>query len=319
MPIPQPRNSETDSQFMDRCMSDPVMVDEYPQQDQRAAVCSAQLGKQKAYSPAGASTINRLRGQFRKKYKREMMNALDRLVKPIFDDIQQGANGEQLINAVDILIKPAPIQEIYEKMIPEIGIYFAKREYSKAKSLLGNEIQIKSPITGLKVKQNEEDEILADIWIQEFIDFARTDLGENIKSITGNSKELVRKYLGEIIAENPGLGSVAQTTELNDRLKKKWTKDRFWRSKRIVRTETTTASNRGLRKGVDATGKDYEKTWSAAFVETREDHAQAHGQTVGKNEYFMVGGINMFEPGDPSGTAEQVVNCMCTQTFNFKR
>ncbi|MBS3777225.1 MAG: hypothetical protein KGY70_18665 [Bacteroidales bacterium] len=319
MPIPTPRNNETDSQFMDRCMSDPVMTSEYPRQDQRAAVCSAQLGKQKAYSPAGANTINRLRGQFRKKYKKEMTNALDKLVKPVFDEIQQGANGEQLMNAIDTIIKPAPIQDIYEKMVPEIGIYFAEREYRKAKSFLGNDIQLKSPVTGWTAKQEDEDEILRDIWMQELIKFAREDLGQNIVSVTGNSKELLRKYLGEILQEQPGLGSVAQTTELNDRLKKRWTKDRFWRAKRIVRTETTTASNRGLRKGVDATGKDYDKTWSAAFVDTRQDHIDAHGQTVGKDEYFNIGGAQMFEPGDPAGPVEQVVNCMCTETFEFKR
>ena len=248
-----------------------------------------------------------------------MTNALDRLVKPVFDEIQNGANGEQLMNAVDTIVKPGPIQDIYEKMIPEIGIYFAEREYRKAKSFLGNDIQLKSPVTGWTAKQEDEDEILRDIWMHELIKFAREDLGQNIVSVTGNSKELLRKYLGEILQEQPGLGSVAQTTELNDRLMNKWTKDRFWRAKRIVRTETTTASNRGLRKGVDATGKNYDKTWSAAFNDTRQDHKDANGQTVGKDEYFRVGSSQMFEPGDPSGPAEQVINCMCTQTFYFKR
>jgi|GEM_PF-2674506 len=316
MPIPTPQNNETDSQFMDRCMSNPTMASEYPRTDQRAAVCTAQLGKQKAYNPAGANTINRLRGQFRKKYKREMTNSLAKLVKPLFDE---QLDAESLNNAIDTIIKPQPIQEIYERMIPEIGIYFARREYEKAKSLLGNEIQIKSPITGITVKQDEEQEILEDIWMQQFIEFSRNELGQNINSITGNSRELLKKYLREILQESPGLGSVAQTSELNDRLKKRWTKDRFWRSKRIVRTETTTASNRGLRAGVDATGKDYDKSWSAAFVDTRQDHADVHGQTVGKEEYFNVGGFKLYEPGDPSAPAAQVVNCMCTQTFEFKR
>ncbi len=316
MPIPQPRNSETDSQFMDRCMNDPVMESEYPRRDQRIAVCSAQLGKEKAYKPAGANTINRLRGQFRKKYKREMTNAMDKLVKPLFDE---GLAGEQLQNAIDTIIKPGPIQNIYEKMIPEIGIYFADREFRKAKSFMGNEIQLKSPITGWSVKQGEEEEILRDIWMEEFTQFARTDLGQNIASVTGDSKELLRKYLGEILTESPGLGSVAQTTELNDRLKKKWTKDRFWRAKRIVRTETTTASNLGSEKGLDSTGKNYDKSWSAAFVNTRDDHAEVHGQTVGKGEYYNVGGDQMKRPGDPNGSAANVINCMCAQTFEFKR
>lgn len=317
MPIPQPRNNETESQFMDRCMRDPVMVDEYPRTDQRAAVCSAQLGKQKAYSPAGANTINRLRGQFRKKYKKEMINALDKLVKPVFDEIQEGANGEQLMDSIDKVVKPEPIQNIYEKMAPEIGVYFASREFRKAKSILGNEIEYKSILR--KAEPGELENILRDLWTQEFIQFARTDLKGNITSITENSKKLLKIYLRDILQEDPELGSVAEATKLNDRLKKKWTKDRFWRTKRVVRTETTTLSNRGLRAGVDATEKDYNKTWSAAFVDTRQDHKDADGQTVKKDEYFRVGSSEMFEPGDPSGPVEQVVNCMCTQTFEFKR
>jgi len=316
MPLPQPRSGETDSEFMNRCMGDPTMVNEYPRQDQRAAVCSAQLGKQKAYRPAGAATVNRLRGQFRKKYKKEMTDALDRLVKPLFDE---NLSGEEMRNAISTIIKPQPIQEIYEKMIPDIATWFAKREYRKAKSIAGHEITVKSPITGLTAKQEDEEDILNDIWYAKFVEFAKSELGQNIVSITGNSKELLRKYLGQILEESPGLGSVAQTTELNDRLRKTWTKDRFWRAKRIVRTETTTASNRGSREGMDSTGKEYIKIWSAAFVNTRDDHSAVHGQERNKGEYFDVGGFQMYEPGDPSGPASQVVNCMCAMSYNLKR
>lgn len=41
MPIPKPRRSESESDFMERCMGDPTMVQEYDS-DQRYAVCSTQ-------------------------------------------------------------------------------------------------------------------------------------------------------------------------------------------------------------------------------------------------------------------------------------
>ena len=40
MPIPKPRDDESQDDFMSRCMSDETMNDEYPDQDQRAAVCN---------------------------------------------------------------------------------------------------------------------------------------------------------------------------------------------------------------------------------------------------------------------------------------
>lgn len=39
MPIPKPRKGETESGFMERCMGSDTMRSEYPQRDQRVAVC----------------------------------------------------------------------------------------------------------------------------------------------------------------------------------------------------------------------------------------------------------------------------------------
>lgn len=43
MPIPTPNSDESPDEFMERCMADSTMVSEYPDDDQRAAVCSTQL------------------------------------------------------------------------------------------------------------------------------------------------------------------------------------------------------------------------------------------------------------------------------------
>jgi len=42
VPIPRPTSSETEKDFIDRCMSDSVMVSEFPDVDQRLAVCKVQ-------------------------------------------------------------------------------------------------------------------------------------------------------------------------------------------------------------------------------------------------------------------------------------
>lgn len=39
MPIPTPKENETQKEFLQRCMSDPVMVAEYKTTDQRYIVC----------------------------------------------------------------------------------------------------------------------------------------------------------------------------------------------------------------------------------------------------------------------------------------
>ena len=42
MPLPAPRADESEDAFLARCMNDPVMEEEFPDEDQRYAVCAQQ-------------------------------------------------------------------------------------------------------------------------------------------------------------------------------------------------------------------------------------------------------------------------------------
>ena len=42
MPLPKPKAGQTESQFMQECMSDETMKNEYPNPQQRLAVCAVQ-------------------------------------------------------------------------------------------------------------------------------------------------------------------------------------------------------------------------------------------------------------------------------------
>jgi len=43
MPIPKPRAGESEDDFIGRCMADETMQTEYPEEDQRAAICYGQF------------------------------------------------------------------------------------------------------------------------------------------------------------------------------------------------------------------------------------------------------------------------------------
>lgn len=43
MPIPKPKEDETQDEFMERCMADEIMVSEYPDEKQRYAICMVQF------------------------------------------------------------------------------------------------------------------------------------------------------------------------------------------------------------------------------------------------------------------------------------
>ena len=89
-----------------------------------------------------------------------------------------------------------------------------------------------------------------------------------------------------------------------------------YRADRIARTETHGAANYGSISAAAETGLRLRKEWIAAEDErTRESHDLANGDIVEQDEWFDVGGEALFYPGDPGGSAAEVINCRCTIGF----
>ena len=85
----------------------------------------------------------------------------------------------------------------------------------------------------------------------------------------------------------------------------------------VARTETIGALNFGRSDSfsavADELGGEFEQMWLATLDNrTRPDHADADGQTVPLNSPFVVGGEDLMFPGDPTGSAENVINCRCS-------
>ncbi|NGQ95020.1 hypothetical protein G3578_07450 [Brevibacillus sp. SYP-B805] len=86
----------------------------------------------------------------------------------------------------------------------------------------------------------------------------------------------------------------------------------------ISRTLTTAAANGGKLEGWKQSGLVKKKRWRAANNKrTRKDHREANGQTVDIDKPFRVGGENLMYPGDPAGSAKQIVKCRCTMQAVF--
>lgn len=98
------------------------------------------------------------------------------------------------------------------------------------------------------------------------------------------------------------------------------------RGRTIARTEMIRAVNGGAlaqinlvnQSAIDAGEEPIAstKSWLATADErTRPTHADADGQTVPIDATFSVGADQLRYPGDPDGSAEEVINCRCTVTF----
>jgi len=91
------------------------------------------------------------------------------------------------------------------------------------------------------------------------------------------------------------------------------------RATTIARTEVIAASNAGsFAQAQVLDDPSMTKTWVATNdPRTRPTHRAADGQTVPLLSAFIVGGFPLMVPGDPTGPPEEVINCRCTQTYDF--
>ena len=87
------------------------------------------------------------------------------------------------------------------------------------------------------------------------------------------------------------------------------------RGETISHTEVNSAMNAAMLEDARAMASDLNKVWACTFLNSRQDHIDADGQSVPQSEPFMVGGEEMMEPGDDSASADQIINCACTMFF----
>lgn len=154
-----------------------------------------------------------------------------------------------------------------------------------------------------------------DPWAQRYLQGARNRL-------TGIPDEVYSQIVGEVergIREGRSIPDIAADIDqrLLDSDSARWAS----RATTVARTETIGATNGGafaaaLQRAQAEGEPNPEKVWLATMDRrTRPAHQLADTQRVGLLEPFTVGGARMMFPGDPSGPADQVINCRCSALF----
>ena len=97
----------------------------------------------------------------------------------------------------------------------------------------------------------------------------------------------------------------------------------------IARTETHGAANYGAQRQAQTSKFPMKKIWLAGEdIRTRRtprdafDHLGSDGQEVGLNDPFLIptkaGGVEALQyPGDPAGSAANVINCRCSMAHRI--
>lgn len=167
--------------------------------------------------------------------------------------------------------------------------------------------------------EKKADPTAEDIYIKFIQEYLRlTLLTKAVVPITETTKAFILKVLAEGVANGWGIDKIVRTLRTSDLTKQ--------RAQLIARTETTKAMNTGAMMAAAAGNVAVRKQWvSAQDNRTRRlprdqfDHLHMNGAIVEFDEPFIVdskdGGGQLQYPGDPAGSAGNVINCRCAQTF----
>lgn len=152
----------------------------------------------------------------------------------------------------------------------------------------------------------------SNIWQEEFAATGLKIAASRVVIVQGTALKELQKELRKRMLD-PEFQTIG-TREKARILRKRFKNISQYQAERIIRTEATYAANKGVLSSADTLyGQNgYLKQWITR-IDGRErmEHAAADGQQVPKNEKFNVGGELLAMPGDPSGSAGNVINCRC--------
>ena len=243
-----------------------------------------------------AKQLDALQRRYEKRYEKQIYTALKKQMQPYLDAIKQAPGN---LNEFD-LISPAPLADTLENLYVVAGTAYADAMYNA----------IQPPTKATK-------EALRAGWRDFMRLFAVRNLPKTLIEINRTSQKIIRNIvLGGL---NEGLGALEIARNIEQSVAVIFRN----RAKLIARTEMVTATNVAAMESSKTSDFMYEKKWiPATDTRTRPDHAEMRSKPwIPFDENFIVGGVQMGQPGDASkgAGADQICNCRCKVVFRLMR
>jgi hypothetical protein len=108
-----------------------------------------------------------------------------------------------------------------------------------------------------------------------------------------------------------GLREGESMSKLADRIKSEFNDIGKGDAMRMASTETSSVYGVARQEAMKEAGVAYKQWLTSGLPNVRPFHRLAENQTVAVDEPFVVGGENLMHPGDPRGSAGNVINCHC--------
>jgi hypothetical protein len=227
--------------------------------------------------------------------RRQMRQALGVQYRHMADLVENG------IVDVGVVDQYTPeLKEVYHRAFRRIGAIMLEEVSRNLPKSIAGPTETRTEVVELGA--------LGQAFWSNFTTFTTLYSAEKVTRVSQTTKRM----LGRLVQQGVGQGKTYK--EIAKSIRERDTKRRFnWiRAKRIARTEMHMASNFATEEAVKATGLKVTKEW-VAFIDdrTRGQHIRANGQMRQQHEDFLVGGEHLAYPGDPRGSAWNVINCRC--------
>lgn len=217
--------------------------------------------------------------------RRAIRTAFDVQLKSALTAIRRGA---------EIVIDDQPMRKAYGTFVRDVFLSFAH-----------------GTLRSIEARKQLTDDVLLS-WDEQVATWLDTTAAMRITDMSASTKRMLSALIQQAHAEGMSIPNVV------NHVRKTFTEMSVLRATRIARTEIIAASNYGSLEGAIATGLPLKKRWLVAPFDgrSRDSHLDAGlaAQRPGLKETFTVGPKSsaMLYPGDPSGPAEEVINCRCT-------
>jgi len=241
-------------------------------------------------------------GKYERQTYRIFKKALDGQIKNVIKSI----NEDGLSSAIALLpitIEPKLMNTAYIKAYELVGV-------SQGKWVTDWMTIFEKPIkSGIPIHSKKLLAFGSEFWRRKMREFLMIHGALKVKEVDETTINLIRRLL--VKYQSQGLSVIDQARQMvKDLSNASYNKNR---ALVIARTESTTAANyTSLTAGKEA-NYETEKEWlSIEDNRTRDSHRVANGDKAGMDEFFIVNGEEMLYPGDPNGSASNIISCRCS-------
>lgn len=302
MPLPTPSPGEPLDDFISRCVADPQSLADFPDRNQRIAVCISQFEDK-----AEEKQLNRRERVSRARQDRMLTrieipfrNEVAREKNRFIDDVAEETARTGTIPSTGASEHQNNMQRIFNKY------------YQRAIRTFSTEVESvaipKASARALEIKRT--------LWEFLLAEWTTAHGATNVKESTQTTIDDVQNALNTALAtEEP----VSEQDLVSSILKTKGFS--VFRANTIARTETHNAAmfaSQGTASNISATtGVNLLKRWVPVSDErTREDHrTMLNSEAIPMDAFFDVGGEKLQRPGDPNGSPGNIINCRCVLTY----